>query len=198
MSRRWWLLLFPALVLHLTVARSALASPLVSAARSQIGTTLHYDPSYQRLGYPNGDVPADRGVCSDVVIRALRKAHGIDLQQLLHEDMRRHFSLYPSQWGLQHPDRNIDHRRVPNLQTFFTRQGWSLPRSSRPADYLPGDLVTSLLPPHLPHIMVVSDRRSLAGRPLVIHNIGAGTQEEDALFDYPITGHYRIPSRIAR
>lgn len=167
---------------------------VVRAARSQIGTTLYYDPSYRTLSYPNGDVPPDRGVCTDVVIRALRTAHAFDLQQRVHEDMRRHFSRYPALWGLKNPDSNIDHRRVPNLQTFMARKGWSLPVTTHTADYHPGDLVTSLIPPNLPHIMIVSDRKSLFGRPLVIHNIGAGTREEDALFAYPITGHFRISS----
>lgn len=181
-----WLLIVPA---------AAVADPairLVEAARAQIGTTLHYDGSYQRLAYPNGDLPAERGVCTDVVIRALRTAHDVDLQRLVHRAMRDNFAHYPQLWGLQRPDRNIDHRRVPNLQTFFRDNGWALPVSNNSADYRPGDIVTSLLPPHLPHIMIVSDRRSPAGRPLVIHNIGAGTREEDRLFDYPLTGHYRL------
>lgn len=179
----------------ITTASTALADPaarVVAAARMQIGTTVRYDSSYQRLNYPNGDVPPDRGVCTDVLIRALRSAHGLDLQRLVHEDMSRHFNHYPQIWSLKRPDRNIDHRRVPNLQTFFKRQGWELPVTNHAADYQPGDIVTSRLPPQLPHIMIVSDRTSPAGHPLVIHNIGAGTQEEDALFVYPITGHYRM------
>lgn len=165
---------------------------LVEAARVQIGATLHYDGSYRTLAYPGGDVPLERGVCTDVVIRALRTAYGMDLQQQVHEDMRRHFSLYPALWGLSRPDRNIDHRRVPNLQTFFRRQGWALPVSQQSSDYRPGDIVTSIIPPHLPHIMIVSDRTTADGRPLVIHNIGAGTREDDQLFAYAISGHYRI------
>jgi uncharacterized protein len=165
---------------------------IASAARAQIGTTLHYDSSYRVLDYPNGDVPIDTGVCADVVIRALRKSLGIDLQQLVHDDMKRSFSRYPQKWGLKAPDKNIDHRRVPNLQTYFKRNGWDLPISKAPQDYRPGDLVTCIVPPNLPHIMVVSDRASAAGRPLVIHNIGAGAQEEDRLFDFRITGHYRM------
>lgn len=194
MSTKPALLLLFSLVLYSTSAFSDPAHKLVSAARSQIGTTLFYDASYRTLAYPNGDVPTERGVCSDVVIRALRSAHGFDLQRQLHEDMSRHFSLYPALWGLKRPDRNIDHRRVPNLQTFFKRKGWSLPLSTKAADYKPGDLVTVLVPPNLPHIMIVSDKKSLFGRPLVIHNIGAGTQEEDVLFDYKLTGHYRLTS----
>ncbi len=153
---------------------------------------MHYDASYHTLTYPNGDVSVDRGVCTDVVIRALRRSHRMDLQQLVHEDMTNHFSLYPSIWGLERPDGNIDHRRVPNLRTFFQRKGWSLSVSRPAADYKPGDIVTSLIPPNLPHIMIVSDKKTLFGLPLVIHNIGGGTQEEDGLFEYPITGHYRI------
>lgn len=191
MSKRSSLLL-AALMLYTTITLGEAPPKIVTAARSQIGTTLYYDSSYRTLAYPNGDVPVDRGVCSDVIIRALRAAHGLDLQQQVHEDMEQHFSLYPSLWGSRHPDRNIDHRRVPNLQTFFQRKGWSLPVSSSGRDYLPGDIVTTIVPPNLPHIMIVSDRTSLFGRPLVIHNIGRGTQEEDVLFDYKITGHYRV------
>lgn len=194
--RRWlgcvlavWVASGPAL------AASDTALHLVEAARAQIGATVHYDGSYRTLAYPGGDVPLERGVCTDVVIRALRTAYGMDLQQLVHEDMRRHFPLYPALWGLTRPDRNIDHRRVPNLQTFFRRQGWALPVSQRLAHYQPGDIVTSIIPPHLPHIMIVSDRKTVDGRPLVIHNIGAGTREEDLLFAYAISGHYRIAFR---
>lgn len=167
---------------------SALTLP--EAARQQIGVTVEYDPAYVSLDYPGGDVPADRGVCTDVVIRALRLLN-LDLQQAVHEDMKAHFSAYPKLWGLKHPDKNIDHRRVPNLQTYFTRSGWQLPVSTKAADYRPGDLVTCMVAGNLPHIMVVSDRRAQDGTPLVIHNIGNGTQEEDCLFAYPLTGHYR-------
>lgn len=164
---------------------------LVAAARKQIGVTVIYDPAYVRLPYPGGDVPASRGVCTDVVIRALRTQR-IDLQRRVHEDMRAHFAKYPQKWGLRGPDSNIDHRRVPNLQTWFERQGWSLPVTSRAADYRAGDLVTWMLPGNLPHIGIVSDRRTmLGGAPLIIHNIGRGTREEDILFDHRITGHYR-------
>ena len=161
-------------------------------ARSQIGKTVRYDPEYRSLDYPNGDVPIDRGVCTDVVIRAMREAYHLDLQKLVHEDMKAAFSKYPQQWGLQKPDRNIDHRRVPNLRTFFRRKGWSLPVTQNAADYLPGDLITCIVPPNLPHIMIVSDRKNGMGVPLVIHNIGAGVLEEDRLFAFEHTGHYRI------
>ena len=162
----------------------------VLAARARIGRTRLYDPAYVRLDYPMGDVPADRGVCSDVVIRALR-AEGLDLQQRVHEDMRADFHAYPPHWGLRGPDPNIDHRRVPNLRRWFERQGWALEPTRDPDAYAPGDLVTWMLPGNLPHIGIVSDRRARAGAPLVIHNIGRGTREEDVLFAFEITGHYR-------
>lgn len=174
----------------------AQASPgsakLIAAARSQVGVTVTYDPAYVVLAYPKGDVPQDRGVCTDVVIRALRASNGLDLQKALHEDMKAGFSAYPKNWGLSRPDKNIDHRRVPNLQTYFKRHAKSLPVSDKPADFQPGDIVTSMLPGNLPHIMIVSDRSTSEGTPLVIHNIGRGAQEEDSLFRYPLTGHYRL------
>ena len=139
-----------------------------------------------------GDVPIERGVCTDVVIRALREALKMDLQQLVHEDMTAAFSAYPKNWGLKKPDRNIDHRRVLNLKKYFERKGLSVAVSEKPADYLPGDLVTCTVGISLPHIMIVSDKKTAQGVPLIIHNIGQGTQEEDRLFAFPITGHYRI------
>lgn len=169
------------------------ANELVGAARGQIGKTVIYDSGYQSLDYPGGDVPIDRGVCTDVVIRALRQACGMDLQKLVHEDMKDNFYQYPRIWNLKRPDKNIDHRRVPNLQTFFQRKGWTLDVSSRAADYKAGDLVTCIVPPRLSHIMVVSDRKNGDGVPFIIHNIGLGTQEEDRLFEFDITGHYRLP-----
>lgn len=169
---------------------AGLGAKLVVSARRQVGVTTVYDPAYVTLGYPGGDVPADRGVCTDVVIRAFR-ALGLDLQQLVHEDMAAHFSAYPKLWGLKRTDRNIDHRRVPNLATFFTRRGKKVPAAKDPAEYRPGDLVTCLVPPRLPHIMIVSDRHAASGRPLVLHNIGRGTQEEDRLLDFNRTGHFR-------
>jgi len=168
---------------------------IVAAARNQIGKTLSYDPSYTTLSYPNGDVPIEKGVCTDVVIRALRSALRMDLQRLVHEDMKVAFDKYPQQWGLKSPDSNIDHRRVPNLRRFFERQGWSLPVTQKNEDYLPGDLVTCTVAGKLPHIMVVSGRKSIDGMPLVIHNIGRGVQEEPRLFEFPLTGHYRVGMR---
>lgn len=181
-------------VLVITLANASSGTlELAAAGRSQIGVTVSYDPSYQSLKYPGGDVAADRGVCTDVVIRALRKSYGLDLQKSVHEDMKSNFSKYPSIWGLKKTDRSIDHRRVPNLQTFFKRAGYSLPVTKASKDYLPGDLVTCIVPPNLPHIMIVSDRKSADGVPLVIHNIGRGTREEDRLFEFKLVGHYRVP-----
>lgn len=151
---------------------------------------VQYDPSYFTLDYPNGDVPAGKGVCTDVVVRAYRKL-GIDLQKEVHEDMRAHFALYPDHWGLTRPDKNIDHRRVPNLMVFFERHGTVLPSSRNPKDYHPGDVVCWSLGGGISHIGVVSNRRSLRGTPLIVHNIGAGQVLEDMLFDFKIIGHYR-------
>lgn len=150
-----------------------------------------YDPAYRVIGYPMGDVPDDRGVCADVVIRAFRNA-GVDLQVLVHQDMTRAFAAYPKAWGLKRPDRNIDHRRVLNLERFFTRRGARLPLSDAPADYLAGDVVSwRLTGSGLPHIGVVSTRTGLGGRPLVVHNIAAGSQLEDVLFAWPRAGRFR-------
>lgn len=167
--------------------------PLVAAARAQVGVTVRYDPSYFSLGYPEGDPPQDRGVCTDVVVRALRGV-GIDLQSRIHEDMAAHFPAYPALWGLSRPDRNIDHRRVPNQMRWMQRQGWELPVSSRSGDYAPGDIVAWKLNGNgLLHVGIVSDRRLDDGTPLVLHNIARGTQEEDLLFRHTIIGHYRMP-----
>ena len=186
-----WIICLAFLLLAALPARADPALDLVAAARAQVGTTLLYDPSYQSIAYPMGDVPIERGVCSDVVIRAFR-ALGIDLQRELHRDMARHFAAYPQAWGLTHPDANIDHRRVPNLATWFTRQGKSLAITGDPADYQAGDVVAWVLDSGQAHIGIVSDRRSGDGmRPLVIHNIGRGAQEEDVLLDWRITGHFR-------
>jgi uncharacterized protein YijF (DUF1287 family) len=174
---------------------------VLAAAHAQVGVTRQYDGSYVRLAYPGGDVPADRGVCTDVVIRAYRAA-GLDLQKAVHEDMRAHFTAYPKLWGLARPDRNIDHRRVPNLETWARRAGHALPVGTDAAAYRPGDLVSWRLPNGLPHIGLVSDRRAPdgSGRPLVVHNIGAGARVEDVLFAWPPVGHFRVfrdPSRGA-
>lgn len=165
---------------------------MTAAARNQIGVTLTYDPAYTKLAFPGGDVPRDRGVCTDVVIRALRDGWGIDLQLAVNRDMKADFAAYPALWGLGRPDRNIDHRRVPNLQTLLTRVGAAVPLTQEPTPWLPGDIVTWSLPGNLAHIGIVSDKITAEGIPLVLHNIGAGAREEDILFAYPITGHYRI------
>ncbi|OMH38396.1 DUF1287 domain-containing protein [Motiliproteus sp. MSK22-1] len=166
---------------------------LVTAAIERTNHQVRYDGAYVSIKYPGGDVPENTGVCTDVVIRSYR-AIGTDLQKLVHEDMSSNFAAYPSKriWGLSSTDRNIDHRRVPNLQTFFTRQGQKLPVTSNNSDYAAGDLVTWMLPGNLPHIGIVTDRiNSVTGNPLISHNIGRGPELSDMLFDYQITGHYR-------
>jgi uncharacterized protein YijF (DUF1287 family) len=173
------------------VAVQAASPQLVAAARRQIGVTLLYDPAYIEMPYPGGDVPAERGVCTDVVVRALRD-QGIDLQQTIYEDMRAHFSEYPQQWGLRGPNRSIDHRRVPNQMRWFEREGWSHPITADAADYAAGDIAAwKLSGSGLLHIGIVSDRKAADGTPLVIHNIGNGTQEDDILFRHAVIGHYR-------
>ena len=165
------------------------AQRLIDGAYAQVGVTLRYDPSYRPLAFPGGDVPPDGGVCSDVIIRAYRNA-GIDLQRLVNEDMGHAFAAYPPLWGLSRPDPNIDHRRVPNLAAFFTRQGAALAITAEPGDYRAGDIVTWRLAGGEPHIGLVADRVE-NGRPLVVHNIGRGTEIEDVLFAFAITGHFR-------
>lgn len=169
------------------------ADKLVEAALAQTKEAVTYNGAYFKLAYPMGDVPAHYGVCTDVIIRAYRQL-GIDLQQLVHEDMRGNFSLYPAKknWGQNKTDTNIDHRRVPNLQVFFTRYGKKLSITQNAGDYQAGDLVTWMLTGNLPHIGVVTNTFSAdKQRPLIVHNIGSGPQLEDVLFAYPISGHYR-------
>ncbi len=168
------------------------AATLVTAAIDQTYSDTRYDGRYFTIPYPGGDIPEHLGVCTDVIVRAYRKMV-IDLQALVHEDMKKHFALYPKLWGLKHTDTNIDHRRVPNLQVFFKRFGKELPVTNNPDDYKPGDLVTWNLRNDggsLPHIGIVSDNKN-GQNPMIIHNIGAGPKLEDMLFDYKITGHYR-------
>ncbi|MDR1517996.1 MAG: DUF1287 domain-containing protein [Dysgonamonadaceae bacterium] len=167
------------------------AQKLSDAAISLTKQRVTYDASYFRIAYPGGDIPAGRGVCTDVVIRAYRNLD-VDLQKEVHEDMAAHFGKYPKIWGLKRTDTNIDHRRVPNLMTFFSRQGSSLKVSENPSDYLPGDIVTWVLDNGLAHIGLVVDKKSRDGkRPLIVHNIGQGQNLADCLFSFQITGHYR-------
>lgn len=169
------------------------ALQLIAAARAQVGVTTIYDGSYVSLAYPNGDVEMQRGVCTDVIIRAYRTAFNYDLQKTVHEDMNSAFSAYPKNWGMKKTDKNIDHRRVPNLQAFFKRKNAQIALKSPDRVYLPGDLVTQMLPGNLPHIVILSDKMSASGEhPLVIHNIGGGAREEDRLMEFTITGHYRF------
>lgn len=172
---------------------TARAMRLLAAAASQIGRTQIYDPSYQAISYPGGDIPLERGVCSDVVIRAYRQGLNCDLQQLVHEDMSLAFADYPNlpKWGLSKPDANIDHRRVLNLMTFFNRKGASRPVSHSFGAYEAGDLVTQTLPGDMPHISIVLDHQGIGGAPRIIHNCGKGTQLSTLAFSLPITGHFR-------
>jgi len=181
------------LLLALLPLHAQTGGKIVEAARKQIGVTTAYVPDYVKLDFPNGDVPRDGGVCTDVVIRALRDGLSQDLQKLVNDDMRANFSVYPKDWGLSKPDKNIDHRRVPNLRTFFKRRGLQqpLPKAGDITTFQPGDIVTCTVAKKLPHVMIVSDHKTPDGRPLVIHNIGGGAQEEDALATFPLTGHYR-------
>jgi uncharacterized protein len=162
---------------------------LVQSAYAQVGKTVKYDPAYERIAFPGGDVPLERGVCTDVIVRAYRGI-GVDLQALVNRDMRAAFGAYPKLWGLSRPDPNIDHRRVQNLEAFFKRHGKELPVTKEPSGYRPGDIVTWRLPDGRPHIGLVSDRQS-GGKPLIVHNIGQGAQIEDTLFEFTIAGHYR-------
>jgi len=173
-------------------AGAEISAEIVSAARARTLADVTYDPAYTKLAYPMGDVADNIGVCTDVVIRTLRKAAGFDLQKAVHEDMKVNFSKYPKTWGLKRPDKNIDHRRVPNLETYFKRQGASLTVTNDAKNYKPGDIVSWRLGGRLPHIGIVSDRKTAWGTPLIIHNVGAGPVEDDLLFNTPINGHFRF------
>ena len=152
---------------------------------------VQYDGSYFVLDYPNGDVPANKGVCTDVVVRAYRKL-GVDLQKEVHQDMKANFNKYPKKWGLSGPDKNIDHRRVPNLMTFFSRKGIVKKTSLNPQDYTPGDIVCWDLGGGTTHIGMVVKAKSTDGkRHQIVHNIGSGQVMEDCLFNYKIIGHYQ-------
>ena len=164
---------------------------IIDGAIDQIGKTTSYDPSYQKLDYPNGDVPIETGVCSDVIVRAFRKA-SIDLQKDVHEDMKANFSAYPTRWGLKAPDTNIDHRRVPNLETYFARKGKSQAITNHSDDFEPGDIVTWDMGTGQDHIGLITNVwYKPTRRYLVVHNIGAGARMEDVMFSWKMTGHYR-------
>lgn len=192
--------LFTALIYLIAIDAYALnfEQDIVAAAHDRTKHTVRYDGSYVAIKYPWGDVSKDTGVCTDVVIRSYREL-GTDLQQLVHEDMRQNFSKYPSKriWGLNRTDKNIDHRRVPNLQTFFKRHGQALPVTLNSKDYKQGDIVTWMLPGNLPHIGIVTDKVSpSSGHHMIVHNIGRGPELQDMLFNYKITGHYKyVPKK---
>ena len=190
-----WFLLFS--ITMGTAQTETLPISLSDAAIALTQQKVTYDPSYFSIEYPSGDVPSDKGVCTDVVIRAYRKL-GIDLQKEVHEDMKANFQAYPNHWGLRSTDKNIAHRRVPNLITFFKRSGAEMSISEKAVDYLPGDVVSWQLSGGLTHIGIVVNRKSRDGeRHLIVHNIGAGQVLEDCLFDYKIIGHYRLASTSA-
>lgn len=174
--------------------QSSFYDQLADSAITLTKQRVKYDPAYFQISYPNGDIPFDKGVCTDVVIRAYRKL-GIDLQKEVHEDMKANFGVYPKNWGLSKPDKNIDHRRVPNLMKFFSRHGIVEQISQNPNDYYPGDLVCWDLGGGISHIGIVSKRTSDGKRYLIIHNIGAGQVLEDCLFKFKIIGHYRYEKR---
>jgi uncharacterized protein len=183
-------LILLSLIVVTTYGLTTFQQKLAVAAESLTRQRVVYDPAYVVIPYPNGDVPPDRGVCTDVVIRAYRKL-GIDLQRMVHEDMKTNFKLYPRKWGMSAPDKNIDHRRVPNLMVFFARKGVIKPITSDPNAYLPGDVVCWDLGDRVTHIGLVSTKRCRDGkRYLMVHNIGAGQVMEDCLFKYKIIGHY--------
>ncbi len=187
------LLLTWLLTLQLCFAQTAVEyTELSDCALELTKQKVTYDPSYFSIDYPNGDIPSNKGVCTDVVIRAYRKI-GIDLQKEVHEDMKANFSAYPKNWGLQSTDKNIDHRRVPNLMTFFKRKGAEQPITQNASDYKPGDIVCWNLGGAITHIGIVVHKKSKDGkRNLIVHNIGGGQVLEDCLFTYKIIGHYRF------
>ncbi|MFT3687364.1 MAG: DUF1287 domain-containing protein [Phycisphaerales bacterium] len=175
------------------VADDSFEGKLSAAAISIIDPDVVYTPNYVSIKYPNGDVPARTGVCTDVVIRAYRKL-GIDLQKEVHEDMEKHFSLYPNlkKWGMKTTDTNIDHRRVPNLEVFFERKGEKLTVTDKAEDYKTGEIVTWMINGKLPHIGIVTNKKSPDGkRPMIVHNVGGGQVLEDCLFSYTIAGHFK-------
>ena len=180
-------------IIRISEGQVTIYDKLSDAAIELTEQNVIYDPGYFRMSYPNGDVPPGKGVCTDLIIRAYRKI-GIDLQKEIHEDMMANFSKYPKYWGLSKTDKNIDHRRVPNLMTFFARKGKIKSTSKDAGDYLPGDIVCWNLGGGVTHIGIVVNRRSSDGlRTMIVHNIGRGQVMEDCLFDFRIIGHYRFP-----
>ena len=189
--KKYFSLFIIMLFVFLGKAQAQFSQKLSDAALTLTKDRVTYDPSYFSIKYPNGDVAADKGVCTDVIIRAYRKL-GIDLQKEVHEDMKKNFSKYPKKYGLKKPDTNIDHRRVPNLMVFFAKFGKSKSIETNPALYAPGDIVSWLLPGNLTHIGIVVNKKSADGkRYLIVHNIGGGQVIEDCLFKFTITGHYQ-------
>ena len=189
MHKQCWLLIC-LLSANLAFGQTDFFAQLADSALSLTKQKVQYDPSYFSISYPNGDVPADKGVCTDVIIRAYRKM-GVDLQKEVHEDMKANFGKYPQKWGLSNPDKNIDHRRVPNLMTFFARHGTVKKISQDANDYLPGDIVCWNLGGAVTHIGIVINQKSADGRRrLIVHNIGGGQVVEDCMFDFTIIGHY--------
>ena len=167
----------------------------INAALDRTNHDITYDGRYFNIDYPNGDIPSNLGVCTDVIIRSYR-AIGVDLQKLIHEDMSQNFNDYPIKihWPQQNSaDSNIDHRRVPNLQTFFSRFGDEISITNNKETYEPGDIVTWDLKGSSPwHIGIITHHKSyITGNLLVVHNIGSGPIISDMLFKFPITGHYR-------
>jgi uncharacterized protein len=193
------------LLILLVLTSFSLANPsptfserLVSSAQKQIGLTNYYDPTYRKIGYPGGDVPMDRGVCTDVIIRALRD-QGIDLQLSINQHMKTNWKLYPNNWGLTRPDPNIDHRRVPNISTYFMAKNLSVSTDPHKSPYLPGDIVIWDLGKGVLHIGLVSDSLTEKGdRYMVIHNICCGVKEEDILMTYKIVSHFRLSEKALK
>jgi hypothetical protein len=188
---KWYLSLCIIYLASVSFVQPDFYQGLSDAALSLTAQHVTYDAHYFTIAYPNGDIPANKGVCTDVIIRAYRLM-GIDLQKEVHEDMKANFTLYPKIWGLSKPDRNIDHRRVPNLMTFFGREGQTIPITQNSADYFPGDIVCWNLGGNVTHIGIVVNKRSHDNkRFMIVHNIGRGQVLEDCLFSFKITGHYR-------
>ncbi len=182
-----------ALAISNSVEPKTFSEKLSQAAISIIDPSIDYDPAYFKIDYPNGDVPKGKGVCTDVIIRSYRILN-IDLQKEVHEDMAENFSLYPNlkKWGMTKTDTNIDHRRVPNLEVFFERKGTKLPVTQNASDYKTGELVTWMINDKLPHIGIVTSKKSSDGkRNLIVHNVGGGQVLEDCLFEYKIVGHFK-------